>query len=113
MQEIYRENGSTFLAREIQAKLNPGELIQIMASNSVDFAFWEMDKKIYLHESQDTKLFWEEEVKPNLCRASSKKYLKKPVKKEPSIDKATPYCYFASLWESETLEKIIVLFSAH
>lgn len=113
MQEVYREDGSTFLAREIQAKLKSDEVIQIVASNSVNFAFWEINKKIYLHEPEDTKVFWEKEVKPNLCRSLSKKFLKNPAKKELSTYDVIKYCYFASLWESETVEKIIVLFNAH
>ena len=81
MQEVYREDGSTFLAGKIRAELKPSEVIQIVASNSVKFAFWEIDKKIYLHEPENTKVFWEKEVKPNLCRSLSKKYLKNQPKK--------------------------------
>ena len=113
MQTIYRDDGSTFLAREIQAELKPQEVIQVVTSNSVRFAFFEINKKIYLHESKDINVFWEEEVRPKLCKSLRPKDLRRLIKAGISTYEEFDYCYFASLWESETLDKIIVLFAAH
>src|SRR6476646_9276658 len=112
MHEVYREDGSTFLAREVQAILKPREVMRIVSSYSIQFAFLEI-KKIYLHEPEDINLFWEEEVKPKLCRSLAPKVLKRLAQKGISTHKQFDYCYFASLWESEISEKIIVLFTAH
>ena len=113
MHEVYREDGSTFLAREVQATLKPQEVMQMVSSHSIQFAFLEINKKIYLHEPEDINLFWEEEVKPKLCRSLGPKVSRGLAKKGISIHEQFNYCYFASLWKSEFSEKIIVLFTAH
>lgn len=113
MHEVYREDGSTFLAREVQATLKPREVMQIVSSHSIQFAFLEINQRIYLHEPEDINLFWEEEVKPKLCKSSGSKASKRLPKEGISTYEQFDYCYFASLWESESSEKIIVLFAAH
>jgi len=113
MQEIYREDGSTFLARKVQTALKPREVMQIVSSHSIQFAFLKINKKIYLNEPEDINLFWEKEVKPKLCKSLAPKASRRLTQKGISIHKQFDYCYFASLWESETLERIIVLFAAH
>jgi hypothetical protein len=113
MHEVYREDGSTFLAREVQSTLKPQEVMQIVSSQSIQFAFLEINQRIYLHEPEDINSFWEEEVKPKLCKSLAPKVLKKFTKRDTSTYEQFDYCYFASLWESETSEKIIVLSAAH
>ena len=108
--KIYSTDGAVTLVRNIQENLKTREIAELLKMTPIKFAFIDVNKKIYWVEAvEDTQNFWELEVKPHLC----KKLNAKLAKKNKLGFQSGNYCYYASLWEAENLDKIIVLFMAH
>lgn len=112
--KIYSTDGAVTLVRNIQEELKSREIAELLKSTSIKFAFMHINKEIYWVEAvEDTQNFWELEVKPHLCKKLNAKLAKKLAKKNKLGFQSDNYCYYASLWEAENLDKIIVLFMAH
>jgi hypothetical protein len=112
--KIYSTDGAVTLVRNIQEELKSREIAELLKLISIKFAFMHINKEIYWVESvEDTQNFWELEVKPHLCKKLNSKLAKKLDKKNKLSFQSDNYCYYASLWEAENLDKIIVLFMAH
>jgi CDP-glycerol glycerophosphotransferase (TagB/SpsB family) len=112
--EIYSTGGTVTLVRHIQENLKPRKIVELLKLVPLKFAFLEINKKMYWVEAvEDTEEFWELEVKPHLCQNLNIKLRNKLARKKKLNFQINGYCYYASLWEAENLDKIIVLFMAH
>ncbi len=112
--KIYSTDGAVTLVRNIQEELKSREIAELLKLISIKFAFMHINKEIYWVEAvEDTQKIWELEVKPHLCKKLNSKLAKKLDKKNKLGFQSDNYCYYASLWEAENLDKIIVLFMAH
>jgi hypothetical protein len=112
--KIYSTDEAVTLVRNIQEELKSREIAELLKLTPIKFAFMHINKEIYWVEAvEDTQKFWELEVKPHLCKKLNAKLAKKLTKKNKLGYQSDNYCYYASLWEAENLDKIIVLFIAH
>ncbi len=112
--KIYSRGGAVTLVRNIQEELKIKEIVELLKLTPLKFAFMQFNQEMYWVEAvENTEIFWELEVKPHLCKNINAKLIKKLDKKNKLGCESKSYCYYASLWEAENLDKIIVLFMAH
>jgi hypothetical protein len=112
--KIYSTDGAVTLVRTIKEELKSREIAESLKLTPIKFALMHINKEIYWVEAvEDTQKFWELEVKPHLCKKLNAKLAKKLTKTNKVDRQSDNYCYYASLWEAENLDKIIVLFIAH
>jgi hypothetical protein len=112
--EIYSTGGAVTLVRNIQKELKAKEIVELLKLTPLQFAFMGLDEKMdWVEEIEDTQKFWELEIKPHLCKKLNPKLIKKLHKKNELPCQSNDSCYYASLWEAENLDKIIVLSVAH
>jgi hypothetical protein len=112
--KIYSSGGAVTLVRNLQEELKSREIVKLLKLTPIKFAFMHFNQEMYWVEAvEDTQIFWELEVKPNLCKNINAKLIKKLHKKNELGCQSKSYCYYASLWEAENLDKIVVLSMAH